>query len=79
MTELTWRHHIAHYTFVPVVLLMGAVMVSVFPLWYGDYIPTDVAFASPWGALAIICLYIVVFGDYIMPKEMYRHERNNEE
>ena len=76
--ELELGHHIVHYTFLPMVVLVFATIVLSFPAWWFGWIPYRTAFLIPWLSLLVACLYIGCLGHYVIPRETYRKVRSGE-
>ena len=76
--ELTIRHHIAYYTFLPMVVVLFATILASPALWYFGVVSYTAAFAIPWVAMIGFMLYMAALADYIIPKETYKKLRSGE-
>lgn len=74
--DLELRHHIVHYTFLPMVGVVILTTVSPIVLWPLEHVPFSVGLIVPWLSLLGACLYIMFLGDYVIPRETYRKLRS---
>lgn len=76
--ELTCRHHVAHYTLLPMAFVSFGLPVA----GLGRYLFFDgpmihyVPFA--WIGVMVCCTWIHFFGEYVIPAETYRKIRRGE-
>lgn len=76
--DLRVGHHVIHYTFMPMLLLV-ALSIFVPPvLWLFGYISFEVTLGLPWASMAMVLIYISIFGDYVIPRTTYLKCRNGE-
>lgn len=59
------------------ILTFGAIFSSP-ALWYFDILPIMYAFLLPWVAIFGASVYLMIFGDHVIPSETYRKVRSGE-
>lgn len=77
-SDLELGHHIIHYTFIPVLVIGFGAVLSSPVLWYTSTLELEVALAIPWLSILGMCLYLSLFGNYVIPRETYRNLRSGE-
>jgi len=73
--QLTWEHHVVHYTFFPMLLFVFGMIAASMPLWYVGYIDFVSALVVPWVGLWLMTVYIHYFGEAVIPRETYNRHR----
>lgn len=76
--DLELGHHVIHYTFLPVLAIGFGAVIATPVLWYTSVVPLEGAFIIPWISLLWMCLYLSIFGEYVIPRETYRKLRSGE-
>lgn len=74
--DITLRHTIVHYTFLPMVVLVFIAIVSSLVLWVLGHASFGWAIVFPWIVLYGAMIYIWLLGDYVIPRETYINLRN---
>lgn len=75
--DVTWKQTVAHHTFIPMLVVVFGTAIASLPLWHFGFIPMWASFALPWVALEGACLWVIAFGDGVIPAETYRKRREN--
>lgn len=75
--DVTWKQTVAYYTFLPMLAVLFATYLLTYALLLVGRIEMLAAVVVQWLALEGACLWVVAFGDGIIPAETYRKRRAN--
>jgi hypothetical protein len=76
--DITWRTHVAQYTLLPMTAVcFGSAIASPF-LWWWDIIPYGLSIIIPWMSMLVVCLWVMAFGEHVMPHQTYKKVRSGE-
>ena len=76
--DITWKHKVVYYTFLPLVVAVFVVVLSSPILYFLDVVSYWMTYWMTTGSVFITMLYISYFGEYVIPSQTYRKYRSGE-
>lgn len=76
---VTWRETVAHYTLLPVAAVGIVTPIACLGAWALGLLSYPLALALPWFDVGLLCVYLSLFGDAVMPAETYRRRRADDD